>query len=173
MCRYLMCLTQELSQVYHKFIKGGHLLKPTSLSLSIDYQEQSNLNFNDDNYAYIYPCVQINHLGINQDVKFAKILYSFLAAIKDKYSEMIFCTSYFNVAAWLRNIMLNSEHKWKILTSGPMSNSFFNSKGLSGCIQEIYRYNLYSLVNESEKTSSNVQAFEYNCENQTFHAKGI
>ena len=69
--------------------------------------------------------------------------------------------------------MLSRDQNWKILTSSPESNSFFGSRGLLAFIPELYRYNLYNLVEKSQKYKlSDISAFEYKDKNMTFHAKG-
>lgn len=68
--------------------------------------------------------------------------------------------------------MLASNHNWKILTSGPKCNSFFNSKGLSSYIPDLYKYNLHLLIDKSRITKNNIQAYEYASDNETFHGKG-
>lgn len=133
----------------------------------------SKISFEDIDHVYLYPCIQMSSHKIMQDTNVLKMLYSFVPFIKEKFSYVILCTGYFNVSSWMKNLMLSRGQKWKILTSSPESNSFFDSKGFLSFIPELYRYNLYNLIQKSQTSKlSDISAFEYKVKNTTFHAKG-
>lgn len=171
---YLKSLTESLSGLYFRITESG-VIPPSSANLvnNIPKTFPSQIQCEDPDYVYIYPTLQVPAHNIKQDTLFSRIIYSLLPLIQEVNSRIILCTSYFNLTKWMKKNILATKSKWCILTSSPESNSFFNSEGFSSRIPFFYRYNLHSFVEQSRTTAnSNVQAFEFFTENQTFHAKG-
>lgn len=159
--------------MYHKYINDGVLLDPISVTFRTNPLNPYSADLNDSSYIYMYPCVQMKDFNINQDLNFSKALFSTLLSIKGTTSDIVLCTGYFNVTEWFREIMLTPNFSWKLLTSHPKCNSFFNSKGFISYIPYLYQHNLNLFVKDAEASQSNIHAFEYKQENESFHAKGI
>jgi CDP-diacylglycerol---glycerol-3-phosphate 3-phosphatidyltransferase len=168
----LKSLTESLSEIYFRITESSVIPPSSATLISIPKLFPSKIKCEDPDYVYIYPVLQMSAHNIKQDTLFSNFFYSFLPLIQETNSRIILCTSYFNVTKWMKNIILTTKSKWRILTSSPESNSFFNSKGFSCRIPFIYRYNLHSFVEQSKSTGNDVQAFEFISDNQTFHAKG-
>lgn len=169
LAEYLTSLTEFLGTIYHK-ITEFRLIPPSVSNTNIPNHSAAKIQCEDPNYVYIYPSVQIPAFNIRQDTKFSEIIYPLIPSIQEVNSHVILCTSYFNITKWMKRAILSTKSDWHILTSSPESNSFFNSGGLSSRIPYIYRYNLHSFIKESK--ASNIRAYEFFMDNQTFHAKG-
>ena len=170
---YLIRLTENLKHLYFELGKThSNQAKRSSPELIDSDPKSSEFDLNDPKYVYIYPCIQMGKHGIDQDLKFAQKIFAKLPSFMDMNSMPIICTSYLNFTNWFREMILKSKINWKILTSSPESNSFYNSKGLSAYVPKLYQYNLHSLFHDSSKHGNNVQAYEYDSKDSTFHAKG-
>lgn len=170
---YLICLTENLKQLYFDFDEKESRVATKSCSMKLyTPQKLADFDLNDKDYIYIYPCVQMGKHGIDQDLNFAQTIFSKLPSFMEKTSTSILCTSYLNLTEWFRKILLKSKTDWKILTSSPESNSFYNSNGFSSYIPKFYQYNLHSFFRDSKRMHDNVQAYEFNSKDKTFHAKG-
>lgn len=171
---YLIGITNYLKKLYSDLDgKESHYRTKSCSEKFYTPQKSDNFDFNDPNYIYIYPCVQMGKHGIDQDLKFSQAIFSKLPSIVEKTSTSILCTSYLNLTKWFRKIILKTKTNWKILTSSPVSNSFYNSNGFSSYIPKLYQYNLYSFFRDSKLMHDNIQAYEFNSKDKTFHAKGI
>lgn len=171
--QYLVGHTEKLSHIYYQLIENDLFLSPISNKFLCTTISDLKIGCDNIDNVYIYPCVQMGAQKVMRDKNVLKTLFSLIEGIKEKKSDVFLCTSYFNVSSWMKKFMLSHDQKWKILTSSPESNSFFGSKGLLAFIPELYRYNLYNLVEKSQKCKlSDISAFEYKAKNMTFHAKG-
>lgn len=166
-------LTDYLSSVYYKLTPTGFRLPDATGQIKIFCDTNpSYTDFDHSDYVYIYPCLQMKNFNFNQDVKSTEIIWSALPSIKEANSEILLCTGYFNIRKGFEQFILKSKHKWKILTSSPEANSFYNLKGLGSCIPELYQYNLHKIAEKSKNRDNNIAAYEYQESMQTFHAKG-
>ena len=173
LAEYLICLTENLKQLYVEQDRMQCDQTRRDCPKFTDLNLKSNdFDLNDPKYIYIYPCVQMGKHGVNQDLQFARKIFSNLPLIMDMTSSPIICTSYLNLMNWFRKFILKTRTNWKILTSSAQSNSFYNSKGLSSYIPKLYQYNLHSLFRDSANFNNNIQAYEFNSKDMTFHAKG-
>ena len=169
---YLIDLTDNLYQIYEEY--GGNEISNINRNSKFIYSPRKLTNFDleDPNYVYIYPCLQMGKHGIDQDMKVSKVIFSNLPSIMENSSTSIICTSYLNLTSWFRNALLKARGDWKILTSSPEANSFYNSKGFSSYVPKLYQYNLHSLFRDAKERSNNIQAYEFTGKDKTFHAKG-
>lgn len=170
--QYLTNLINQLSYIYHTLTPAGFRLLNASRTFKLGDLKPVFATCDHPDYVYIYPCLQMQSMGIKQDTQFSEIVWSALASIKESNSEILFCTGYFNVCKRFEKFILKSKDNWKILTSAPEANSFYNSNGYSSCIPELYQYNLHSIVEKSKKWNNNVAAYEYHDSEHSFHAKG-
>lgn len=167
--RYLENLANFLKFFYYKLTNTGHFLRSPADPIELyNASKSTNTYLDNSDYVLIYPCLQMKKLNCNQDAKSAKIIWNSLHSFKEPNSEILLCTGYFNIRKGFESFILKSKDKWKILTSSPKANSFYNSNGMGYHIPYFYQYNFHKLA----KKSANISAYEFQESMQTFHAKG-
>jgi len=99
-------------------------------------------------------------------------------------SEISLSTGYFNLSPLAKHIFSRGtkiSKPWKILTSAPQANGFYQSAGISYYIPDTYRSIEYSFLSSEPGSrpplATNAQGeeciYEYIKDNCTFHAKGL
>ncbi len=141
-----------------------------SFSLPLFKNDIANLS---SDSVYIFPSFQLAKHSVFQDSLLQSELLTSQVPLLKEGSEILFCTSYFNPEGSLLERMFNSKATWKVLTSGPLANSFYGAKGAIGMVPGLYQQRLHQFAEEAQERQSNVQSYEYVRSGYTFHAKGI
>lgn len=125
--------------------------------------------------ALIVPLIQMGMFNINNDRDFNIYLYSNLP----KNSKLYLATSYFNMTQEYEKELIDNKRKdtrISLLTASPQANGFYGSRGMSRYVPIGYSENEREFINHAEMKCSNdgqVQMFEYNRPQWTYHAKGL
>lgn len=174
---YLSQLTDQLENLYHRMQDDGSFKAPIaykSFKLDTDALLKDSIEKLPSSRptVLIAPCLQLYKHHIKQDSYAMEIIMSTLQKSADTDRPMLFCTSYFNPTVLFKKLLSSSGLPWKILTAAPSANSFYNSKGASSIIPELYQHNLHGLMRKLKNAESSCQFFEYSDPGKTFHAKG-
>jgi CDP-diacylglycerol--glycerol-3-phosphate 3-phosphatidyltransferase len=124
-------------------------------------QNQTNTT-SDKTKAYVYPLLQINDAGVDMDQRVTRKLFENLPG------KISLAVGYFNLTSdYIESMVKRSSASYDLLVSSPEANGFFNSRGFSKHIPNIYShleeefFKYYSRNNQQER----IKMFEYNREN--------
>ena len=133
---------------------------------------KDSLKKNTNDSAYIFPLMQIYDSNILVDELVTKKFFQY----SPELSKIYLAAGYFNlIEEYEKLITLNSKADYNLLISSPKANGFFNARGFSSHIPEIYSHleeNFYKFI-KSHKQDKRIKLFEYERSNWTFHGKGL
>ncbi|KAI8063248.1 hypothetical protein BC940DRAFT_307463 [Gongronella butleri] len=145
-----------------------------------DVQMQRRRAQNDDHDTALFPVVQMGPFGIRQDEKMTLGLLD-IADQQGRSSKQplpwnIHLTSgYFNFTDQYKQVILNTEARFRFLTASPEANGFYKSRGVSRFLPPAYTYiekQFYDQAARAGKHDS-ITIEEYNRQGWTYHAKGL
>jgi CDP-diacylglycerol--glycerol-3-phosphate 3-phosphatidyltransferase len=129
----------------------------------------------------IIPTLQMAPHNIRQDEKVLEEVVDW-TNLNQSNAAMALATGYFNLAPLAQHILSRADQigvPWKILTSSPQANGFFESAGMSKYIPDTYRAIELDFLKDdrrpklvkNEKGEEGLFEFIKDC--WTFHAKGL
>lgn len=125
----------EYSQFCTTFSKSIYSLFNNYTKLdfnSIDFCQDELIK--DSKKAFIVPLVQSGNIGVRIDEQFTNEV-----VLKSSSTGLVhLATGYFNLTSNMINRIFKSNAEIKILTTSPLGNGFYGSKGPSGYIPDIY-----------------------------------
>jgi len=110
--------------------------------------------------AYVIPMIQNGCVDLNQDKEFTKRFFN----LASQFSRVYLATGYFNLTKSYMNTILENKADYKVLTAAPIANGFYQSKGFSKYIPDIYLYlekNFYDLI-VNKNQEKRIEINEYN-----------
>lgn len=110
--------------------------------------------------AFIIPLIQNGCVNLNQDKEFTNKIFT----LASQFSRVYLATGYFNLTKSYMQSILENRAEYKVLTAAPIANGFYQSKGFSKFIPDIYLYlekNFYDLI-VNNKQEKRIEINEYN-----------
>lgn len=125
----------------------------------------------DGHSVVVFPTVQIGSLGIRQDEVFTLTLLHLMKTFSYKNEcHLHLSTAYFNMAPAFRKILSREYFPLSVYVSSPRANSFWNSRGASSLIPDMYSCLGRRFLADSPAT----KMCEYYRDGEwTFHSKGL
>ena len=140
-------------------------------TLNDKFRNQINSKTLNDSKTIAFPLIQMKTLGICEDQNFTTKLLSECSPETD----LRLASGYFNLTEEYKQIILN--RKWskpfKILMASESANGFYGAKGLSANIPHVYTHLAKMFLKELKQNKSNVELYEFNRNQWSFHAKGL
>lgn len=125
--------------------------------------------------VYLFPSLQIPYLGIRHE---EAVITTILGMARNLDLPIHLSTAYFNMAPTIQRFFTEKNFSSKensssisILTSEPMSNSFFAAPWPKNLIPQIYENLLQRFA--AKASASSIKIFQYQRPGWTFHAKGL
>ncbi|KAJ2612817.1 CDP-diacylglycerol--glycerol-3-phosphate 3-phosphatidyltransferase [Coemansia sp. RSA 1365] len=124
------------------------------------------------------PTVQMRQLGITQDehhmAEFIELADVF-ARQHHGGCHNLMASAYFNFSEQYKKSVLSSPSRWELLVASPQANGFYDAKGISQFIPDMYSIIEHGFLRDvlKHRRNNDVAVAEYERNGWTFHGKGV
>ena len=139
--------------------------------LNHKFKNQSHSKILNESKTIAFPLIQMRTLGICDDQSFTTKLLSECSP----ESNTRLASGYFNLTEEYKQIILRRDWNkaFKILMASREANGFYGAKGVTANIPHVYTHITKKFLKELKRNKSNVELYEYNRPDWSFHAKGL
>uniref|UniRef100_A0A914CBK0 CDP-diacylglycerol--glycerol-3-phosphate 3-phosphatidyltransferase n=1 Tax=Acrobeloides nanus TaxID=290746 RepID=A0A914CBK0_9BILA len=117
----------------------------------------------------VFPFLQFGMYDIRDEENILLRLFSY----PNNDFTLTMASGYFNLFdRYSETILHKSSYPMDIILASPQANGFFNGNGLSGYIPSLYVHASELFYKQTKRLNKEINLFEYNRPDWTFHAKG-
>ena len=139
--------------------------------LNRKFINEMNVKTLNESQTIVFPLIQMRTLGVCDDQLFTLNLLSQC----NPDSNVRLASGYFNLTNEYEQIILSRDwtKPFKILMASEAANGFYGAKGVIANIPHVYTYLSKQFLNQLKQNKSNVELYEFDRNEWTFHAKGL